>query len=62
MITSAVTRQSGSLFDDHVGHFSVDKHTHCDLYVATDELEAQEVMERVRQALEAAGIVPFAPA
>lgn len=35
---------------------------HCDLYLATDELEAEEVVERVRGALEAAGIVPVAPA
>jgi guanylate kinase len=33
---------------------------HCDLYLATDEMEAEEVVERVRGALEAAGIVPFA--
>jgi hypothetical protein len=30
------------------------------LYLATDEMEAEEVVERVRGALEAAGIVPFA--
>jgi ribose 1,5-bisphosphokinase PhnN len=33
---------------------------HCDLYVVTDDLEAEEVVERVRAALESAGIVPAA--
>jgi guanylate kinase len=31
---------------------------HCDLYLATDELEAEEVVERVETTLAEAGIVP----
>jgi hypothetical protein len=33
---------------------------HCDWHVATDDLEAEEVVERVQGALEVAGIVAFA--
>ena len=31
---------------------------HCDVYLATDEMEAEEVVARVRGALEAAGVAP----